>query len=170
LGLLLHGEPGTGKTSLIKAVAHYTGRTHYTGRNIVNINLANIAINAALHKIILNKMYQFSSGDAKRLDFDQLMFVFEDIDAGAKEVVMDRNMLAKIEAEKASKKNYKDKDMAEDAAVLYRRRSYGRSDRESKDKLNLSGLLNVLDGVVETPGRIIIFTTNCPEMMDPALI
>lgn len=41
---------------------------------------------------------------------------------------------------------------------------------EDKDKLNLSGLLNVLDGVVDTPGRIVIMTTNHPERLDPALI
>jgi len=40
----------------------------------------------------------------------------------------------------------------------------------SKDKLNLSGLLNVLDGVVDTPERLLIMTTNHPEMLDPALI
>merc|ERR1719440_922167 len=39
-----------------------------------------------------------------------------------------------------------------------------------RDKLNLSGLLNVLDGVVDTPERIVIMTTNHPEVLDPALI
>eukprot|EP00173_Palmaria_palmata_P005495 Plantae.Rhodophyta-Palmaria_palmata.ctg9894.p1 GENE.Plantae.Rhodophyta-Palmaria_palmata.ctg9894~~Plantae.Rhodophyta-Palmaria_palmata.ctg9894.p1 ORF type:complete len:184 (+),score=42.06 Plantae.Rhodophyta-Palmaria_palmata.ctg9894:48-554(+) len=39
-----------------------------------------------------------------------------------------------------------------------------------KDQLNLTGLLNVLDGVVDTPGRILIMTTNHPEMLDPALV
>lgn len=38
------------------------------------------------------------------------------------------------------------------------------------DALNLQGLLNVLDGVVDSPGRIIIMTTNHPEALDPALI
>jgi len=42
--------------------------------------------------------------------------------------------------------------------------------RAKRDDLNLSGLLNVLDGVVDTPGRILIMTTNHPEMLDPALI
>merc|ERR1711874_666891 len=41
---------------------------------------------------------------------------------------------------------------------------------DKKDKLNLSGLLNVLDGVVDTPERILIMTTNHPEHLDPALI
>ncbi|RHY75323.1 hypothetical protein DYB34_013997, partial [Aphanomyces astaci] len=40
----------------------------------------------------------------------------------------------------------------------------------SKDTLNLSGLLNVLDGVVDSPGRILIMTTNHPEKLDPALV
>merc|ERR1711939_932024 len=39
-----------------------------------------------------------------------------------------------------------------------------------RDKLNLSGLLNVLDGVVDTPERIVVMTTNHPEFLDPALI
>jgi len=38
------------------------------------------------------------------------------------------------------------------------------------DKLDLSGLLNVLDGVVDCPNRILIMTTNHPEKLDPALI
>jgi hypothetical protein len=42
--------------------------------------------------------------------------------------------------------------------------------KPNKDQLTLSGLLNVLDGVVDTPGRILIMTTNHPEMLDPALI
>ncbi len=38
------------------------------------------------------------------------------------------------------------------------------------DKLDLAGLLNVLDGVVDCPGRIVVMTTNHPEKLDPALI
>ena len=38
------------------------------------------------------------------------------------------------------------------------------------DKLNLSGMLNVLDGVVDCPNRIVVMTSNHPEKLDPALI
>jgi len=42
--------------------------------------------------------------------------------------------------------------------------------RNKKDELNLTGILNVLDGVVDTPGRLLVITTNHPEVLDPALI
>ena len=47
---------------------------------------------------------------------------------------------------------------------------YGSAYALKRDRLNLSGLLNVLDGVVDTPERIVVMTTNHPEILDPALI
>jgi hypothetical protein len=47
---------------------------------------------------------------------------------------------------------------------------YVSSFKAKRDELNLTGLLNVLDGVVDTPGRMLVMTTNHPEMLDPALI
>jgi len=41
---------------------------------------------------------------------------------------------------------------------------------DGDDDLNLAGLLNVLDGVVDSPGRVIVMTTNHPDKLDPALI
>ncbi|KAF4741684.1 hypothetical protein FOZ63_016467, partial [Perkinsus olseni] len=41
---------------------------------------------------------------------------------------------------------------------------------DEPDKLSLSGLLNALDGIVDSPGRILVMTTNHPDRLDPALI
>ena len=41
---------------------------------------------------------------------------------------------------------------------------------QHSQKLTLSFLLNVLDGVLETPGRIVILTSNHPEKLDKALV
>jgi hypothetical protein len=36
--------------------------------------------------------------------------------------------------------------------------------------IDLGVILNLLDGILETPGRIMIMTTNHPERLDPALV
>ena len=162
------GIPGTGKTSLIKALAHYTGR------HIVNINLSHISTNGDLRKIFFNKMYQITGVNSHfmRLEFDQVIFVLEDVDAGAKKVVMDRSLLAAEEeaARAALSLMPKAEKPADQMAARLARSSGGSSSMAGVDQLNLSGLLNVLDGVVETPGRMVIMTSNHPEILDPALI
>ncbi|KAG5465170.1 hypothetical protein LSCM4_00623 [Leishmania orientalis] len=44
------------------------------------------------------------------------------------------------------------------------------SQRKRMDKPNLSSLLNVLDGVVEDPERIVVMLVDHPERLDPALL
>src|SRR3990172_2106395 len=41
---------------------------------------------------------------------------------------------------------------------------------DSEEKVDLSYILNILDGTLETPGRILIITSNYPEKLDQALI
>jgi len=40
----------------------------------------------------------------------------------------------------------------------------------AQDPLTLSFLLNLIDGIIEQPSRILIMTTNHPDQIDPALI
>lgn len=41
---------------------------------------------------------------------------------------------------------------------------------DDSQKLTLSHILNILDGILETPGRIFIMTSNYPDKLDKALI
>ncbi|KAF2401783.1 hypothetical protein EJ06DRAFT_528941 [Trichodelitschia bisporula] len=45
-----------------------------------------------------------------------------------------------------------------------------RKDYQGQQRITLSGLLNAIDGVSSSEGRILVMTTNHPEALDPALI
>jgi SpoVK/Ycf46/Vps4 family AAA+-type ATPase len=98
------------------------------------------------------------------------LYVIEDIDAmhsivlkrSADQLKQEQEHKLKLEAEMELLKQTQGEFMA--------RNMVQGKDSSNGDKLDLATLLNVLDGVRETPGRIIILSTNYPERLDEALL
>ena len=175
LGVLLHGPPGTGKTSLIKALAARLDRS------IVSIPLGRIKTNQELFDAVFDMKYGVADADVPvRLTFKQTVFVLEDVDA-ASSVVLKRSAstpepVAPAPAPAIEKDGDPIKALLEclfngdDKAISGPTMALTGALKPTRDRLDLSGILNVLDGVVDTPDRILIMTTNHPEKLDPALV
>jgi hypothetical protein len=162
LGLLLSGQAGAGKTSSIKCLANETKR------HIININLNNDITKTQLENLFFNELIMVlnvSTGQSEKyyIPLDQRIYVLEDIDAQS-DLVMERS--AKV----------KPVDKCPDVPVSIKTNP-NKPDTYSNDeswtqaeKIDLSFLLNLLDGVLEIPGRIVMMTSNFPEKLDHALI
>lgn len=158
LGLMLHGEPGTGKTSIIKALANYTKR------HIVMVSLNKIKTNSELIDLMFDPNFQVINEDLQRpvkVTQSECIFVFEDIDA-CTDIVKSREDSDSVSSETGSKKS--------ETVVFIGEKSEEYIKPIPDDALTLAGILNVLDGPLEAENRIVIFTSNHPETLDSALI
>lgn len=145
LGFLLWGEPGCGKTGFIKALMNYTGR------HGVTIKLNNKFDMNQLKEI----MYEDTISDFK-IPQNKRILIFEDIDCMG-DIIKSREQKDEI----VNIKSNKDMDITKLEELLHNDVCYNN---------NLSYFLNILDGLQECPGRIIVMTTNKPEKLDSALI
>ena len=151
LGFLFHGPPGTGKTSCVKAIAN-EGRRH-----IINIQLSEIKTKAQLQHLFFNDelhVYNGMNTEKYTIPVSERLYVIEDIDAMG-DAVLRREW---------KKPQSVVKPKSEEDAWLDRQKE------SEQETLDLSFLLNLLDGTLEAQGRILIVTTNFPERIDRALI
>ncbi|KAL6615664.1 hypothetical protein ACP70R_037934 [Stipagrostis hirtigluma subsp. patula] len=124
-GYLIHGPPGTGKSSLVAAISNHLRFDVY------DLDLGAVRSNTELRKLLIRMK-------------NRSILLVEDVDCAM--------------------------------AVAPRREAEGDSDGSSPaskgNKVTLSGLLNMVDGLWASSGheRILIFTTNHMDRLDPALL
>lgn len=151
LGLLFYGEPGTGKTSCIKAIAKY-----------LDMSVIIVPMNKIKTKKRLEDLF-FS--DRISTPQDKRIYVFEEIDCnGWENIVRHRSLIKEEVTDDEQDNNLVDKI----TSVI--KPTKKKPNKEDEDKLTLGGILEVFDGLIECPGRIIIMTTNHKEHLDPALL
>lgn len=161
-GLLLHGSPGCGKTSLIKAIAKDTNR------HIINIKLNNdVTLTQLRNLFYCEKMKVFSDVNTPpqyiNIPIDQRIYVMEDVDC-LTDILNKRKLNNKgDEEEKLTEEDLRNIKMLGKDRWKEMKQLKG-------DTITLSDILNIIDGVLETPGRILILTSNFPEKLDKALL
>lgn len=159
LGFLLYGKPGCGKTSFIKALLNYTKR------HCINIKLTdNFDLDSLKDVIQKEKIEDYIIPNNNRI------LVFEDIDCMGQMVKRRKDTDELVSNnisfdEEVLLQNLSEKDKENIKKVLA-----VKNKERCNSKNNLSYFLNILDGLVEGDGRIIIMTTNKPDALDPALI
>lgn len=165
LGMMFHGEPGTGKTSAIKALAKYTER------HIVIVPVKKINTADQLQKVFLNERI-----NGIKVPMSKRLYVFEEIDCSQwKSIVTARQYQNQQQREAEALDNKQANRMDELAELMMVAMDPNATEplkckKDTQFDLTLGDILELLDGMVEMPNRMIIMTTNHPEHLDPALL
>ena len=143
-GYLLFGPPGTGKSTMIAAMA-----------NLLEYDIYDLELTAVMDNTQLRRLLIDITGKS--------IIVIEDIDCS-----LDLTGQRSKKKDEDSEDSSTEKD--ENDPAKKKSKKSGKETKESK--VTLSGLLNFIDGIWSACGgeRIIVFTTNHIEKLDPALI
>lgn len=135
LGLMLTGIPGSGKTSIIRAIANLSKR------HIISVNCANIQTSTQFKNLFFNEELAVQTSENTtsnvRISMNKRIYVLEEIDA---------------------------------MGDVVHKRSNTNNHTKIPDELTLADILTTFDGTMEVSGRILIVTTNHPELLDDALM
>jgi len=177
LGILLWGEPGGGKTRFIKQLLNYTGRHGIDIKLNDELDFSNLK----------NVLLKDNIGDSYIIPQNKRIIIFEDIDTMG-EVVKERSskttsIETDIDLIGSNSDNSDNSDNSENAensdcsklespesTILTTLIASQKKEKSKHLNNNLGYLLNMIDGLNECSGRIIIMTTNRIEYLDKALI
>ncbi len=175
---MLYGSPGCGKSSLLKSLLNIDKANGKVSHLIV-IPFGYIKKSSTLSRLMLDEEINDSY-----IPFSQRIYVFEDFDAfESSKILMTRDELSKLSIREKMlrekyKKQYEKKDDDDDddddddtKDIKFKKSSLMEMYNFMDDKLSLSGVLNILDGLIERNGQRIFWTTNSDiTRFDPAFM
>lgn len=183
LGLILHGRQGTGKTSIIKAIATYLNYDIYqlNFRDVNNENIMKCLQNTGPNSVIVIEEFDACGGTAvKARDGINEMYGSDPLTGmGLLDDGLERDpYTAMLEAGLASKLMSKDDEDEDDDKAKSKKGKGTRGGIRSPfgsfappPRLDLGELLKSFDGLIPLNNRVIILTSNVFKKMeiDPAL-
>ncbi len=177
LGIMVSGNPGSGKTSIIKCIANELKR------HIINVHLSDNMSKTQLENLFYNDQLHITQNgktETYTIPINKRIYVLEDVDCQCN-VILDRgdnSLEQKLANENIQLKNEIERlkhaisEISAGKKVIMgqnqAQKIVAKNDEISTEKLTLSFLLNLFDGVLETPGRIVIMTTNFIDKLDKA--
>ena len=159
MGIFLHGPPGTGKTSIIKAIANILNR------HLVSTKFEDIEGKKQAKQLFYDEYMTIEQSNNRGpvsivVPIEERLFSLEDADA-----TNDDSAFLRRRDRQSRKPNY-----VAPPPQLMGASEMGHMAPDTTNDLDLATLLSIMDGVLEIPGRVIIISSNYPQDLDHALM
>jgi ATP-dependent Lon protease len=150
LGICTYGLPGCGKTSFEKALAKMLER------HIIIVDISKFKTKDEADNVFFSEKI-----NDRIIPYEKRLYVFPDFDCQSK-ITKERELSFDF--------TNKDKKNKEDKVIIINNDKISEELIEKEDKMNLSKLLNIFDGIPERTGQIMVFNTNYIKHLDSALL
>jgi hypothetical protein len=162
--LLLHGLPGTGKTSIIKMLSSYLNKS------IIYVKLSEVYDFNELLDILYGEKCRVNREILLNIDQSSRIIVFEDIDAECPSVLRRELYEEYLKKQEETEKEKNSKLTIEEIIKLSKQDTKEEQKIKNETKLKLGDILQLFNGIFPRNNIFMVITTNHKDKLDPALV